>query len=41
MMQATDHGLGNDATKLFDWSADRGILTKRQVRPCLVVIAGI
>ena len=26
MMQATDHGLHNDATKPFDWSADRRIL---------------
>jgi len=22
-MQAADHGLGNDATKLLDWSRDR------------------
>ena len=26
MMQATDHGLHNDATEPFDWSADRRIL---------------
>jgi pyruvate kinase len=26
MMQATDHGLCNDVTKSFDWSADRRIL---------------
>ena len=26
VMQAADHGLGDDATKPFDWSADRRIL---------------
>jgi hypothetical protein len=41
MMQSTGHGRGNDAPKFFDWSTDRRVLSKRQVRPGFVVVAGI
>ena len=41
MMQATDHGLHNAATKSFDWSDDRRILGQRQVRTSFIVVAGI
>ena len=40
MMQAA-HGLGNDATKLFDWSTDRCIFSQREMRPSPVVVAGV
>ncbi len=29
MMQSADHGLGNDATVLFDWSTDRRVVGQR------------
>jgi hypothetical protein len=40
-MQSAEYGLGNDATVLFDWSTDPRILAQRQVRPSLVIVAGI
>ena len=41
MMQSTDHGVRNDATKLLDWSAIRRILAHRKVRASLVVVVGV
>jgi hypothetical protein len=41
VVQAADHGLGNDATKPLDLSAEGCILAERQVRANLVVVAGI
>jgi hypothetical protein len=41
MMQSADHGLGNDATELFDWSTDRRVLSQRQVRASFNIVGGI
>jgi len=36
VMQAADHGLGNDATELLDWSRDRRIFTSTAPRGAFV-----